>query len=174
MFSRQFDAAIAELRNAIEIDPAFWFTHTFLGEAYVRKGAYPEAIAEMQRALELEKDNAEIRCNLAYAYAVSGNKTEARKILEYVKAPGNGYVAPYNIAIVYAGLGDKEQAIAWLQKAFQQHSYYIGVVLTTDARLDPLRSDPRFAKIIKKVGFPIEEDRSLKRLGTQLTAPKGD
>lgn len=155
VFARKSDAAIAELRNAIELEPAFWFFHSFLGSAYLQKGKMPEAIAEFQRALELEKDNAETWAALAYAYAVSGNKAEARKLLDHLKAMSeHSYVAPFNIAVVYSGLGDKEQAFAWLDRAYKQRSYYMAVAMPTSASLDSLRSDPRFAELLRRVGLP--------------------
>ncbi len=155
VFARRADAAIAELRNGIELDPTFWFFHSFLGSAYLQKGKMPEAIAEFQRALELEKDNAEIWSSLAYAYAVSGNKAEARKLLDHLKAMSeHSYVAPFNIAVVYLGLGDKEQAFVWLDQALKQRSYYLAVALPTSGCLDSIRSDPRFVDLLRRVGLP--------------------
>jgi len=66
----------------------------------------------------------------------------------------HSYVSPYGIAVIYAGLGDKEQAFAWLERAFKERSYFMAVYLTTDARLDVLHADPRFADLRKRVGLP--------------------
>jgi eukaryotic-like serine/threonine-protein kinase len=155
VFNRQWDPAIEQLRSAIELDPTFWFDHCFLGRAYEQKGRLPEAITEFQRALELEKDNAETWSSLGHAYALSGNRAEAQKLLDHLKELSvHSYVAPYNVAVVYAGLGEKDQAFAWLDRAYKDRSYYLAVYLTTDARMDSLRSDPRFGELQRRVGLP--------------------
>ena len=155
MFARQWDPAIEQLRRAIEVDPNFWFSHCFLGRAYEQKRKFPEAIAEFQRAIEVEKDNSEIWSGLGNAYAVSGKTAEAQKVLDHLKElSAHGWVAPYNVAVIYAGLGDKDQAFALLEQAYKDRSYYMATYLATDERLDNLRSDPRFADLRKRVGLP--------------------
>lgn len=155
VFARQWDPAIEQLHRAIEVDPTFWFSHCFLGRAYEQKGKLPEAIAEFQRALELEEDNAEIWSGLGHAYALSGKRAEAQKVLEHLQGVSeHSWVAPYNIAVIYAGLGEKEQAFAFLDQAYKDRSYYLPTYLATDARIDSLRSDPRFVELRKRVGLP--------------------
>ncbi|MGA8311925.1 MAG: protein kinase [Terriglobales bacterium] len=155
VFNRQWDPAIEQLRSAIELDPTFWFDHCFLGRAYEQKGKLPEAIGEFQRALELEKDNAETWSSLGHAYALSRNRAEAQKMLDHLKElSAHTWVAPYNVAVIYAGLGEKDQAFAWLDRAYKDRSYYLAVYLTTDARMDSLRSDPRFGELQRRVGLP--------------------
>jgi serine/threonine protein kinase/tetratricopeptide (TPR) repeat protein len=155
VFARQWDPAIEQLHRAIEVDLTFWFSHCFLGRAYEQKGRLPEAIAEFQRALELEEDNAEIWSGLGHAYALSGKRAEAQKVLGHLKAvSAHNWVAPYNIAVIYAGLGEKEQAFAFLDQAYKDRSYYLPTYLATDARIDSLRSDPRFVELRKRVGLP--------------------
>jgi eukaryotic-like serine/threonine-protein kinase len=155
VFARQWDPAIEQLHRAIEIDPTFWFSHCFLGRAYEQKGRLPEAIAEFQRALELEKDNAEIWSGLGHAYALSGNRAEAQKVLDHLKeVSAHSWVAPYNVAVIYAGLGEKDQAFALLERAYKDRSYYLPTYLLTDARMDSLRSDPRFGELRRRVGLP--------------------
>jgi serine/threonine protein kinase/Tfp pilus assembly protein PilF len=155
VFTRQWDPAIDQLRSAKELDPTFWFAPCFLGRAYEHKGKLSEAIAEFHRALELEKDNPEIWSALGHAYALSGNRAEAQKVLDHLKElSAHSYVAPYDFAVIYAGLGEKDQAITWLNRAYGERSYYMPVYLTTDARLDSLRSDPRFADLLRRVGLP--------------------
>ncbi|MFI5111808.1 MAG: protein kinase [Terriglobales bacterium] len=155
VFTRQFDQAIEQLRSGIELDPTYWFGHYFLGRAYEQKGRLPEAVAEFQRALELEKDNAENWANLAHAYALSGKRAEAQKIIDHLKElSAHSYVAPYNIAAIYAGLGEKDQAFAWLDRAYADRSGFLAFYFTTDTRLDNLRSDPRFAELLRRVGLP--------------------
>jgi len=155
VFARQWDPAIEQLHRAIEIDPNFWFSHCFLGRAYEQKGKLPEAIVEFQRAVELEKDNAETWSGLGHAYALSGNRAEAQKILDHLKeVSAHSWVAPYNSAVIYAGLGDKNQAFALLDQAYKDRSYYLATYLATDARMDSLRSDPRFGELHRRVGLP--------------------
>jgi serine/threonine protein kinase/Tfp pilus assembly protein PilF len=154
VFTHQWDPAIEQLRSAKELSPTFWLNPCFLGRAYEQKGKLPEAIVEFQSALELDK-NTEIWTGLGHAYAVSGNKAEAQKVLDHLKElSAHSYVSPYGIAVIYAGLGDKDQAFAWLERALIERSYFMAVYLTTDARLDVLHADPRFADLRKRVGLP--------------------
>ena len=155
VFSRQSDRAIEQLRSGIELDPTYWYAHDFLGRAFEQKGSLPEAIAEFQRALELEKDNAENWSNLGHAYAVSGKRAEAQKIIDQLKElSAHSYVAPYNLAAIYAGLGDKDQAFAWLDRAYADRSGFLAFYFNTDAHMDSLRSDPRFNELVRRVGLP--------------------
>ncbi len=155
VFTRQYDQAIEQLRSGIELDPTYWFAHYFLGRAYEQKGRLPEAIAEFQRALELEKDNAENWANLGHAYALSGKRAEAQKIIDHLKQlSAHSYVAPYNIAAIYAGLGEKDQAFAWLDRAYADRSGFLAFYFTTDTRMDSLRSDSRFQELVRRIGLP--------------------
>jgi serine/threonine protein kinase/Flp pilus assembly protein TadD len=155
VFTRQWDSAIEQLRSAKALDATFWFDPCFLGRAYEQTGRLPEAITEFQRAVELEKDNGETWSGLGHAYALSGNRTEAQKVLDQLKElSAHSYVAPYNLAVIYAALGEKDRAFALLERAYAERSYYLAVYLTTDARLDSLRSDPRFVELRRRVGLP--------------------
>jgi serine/threonine-protein kinase len=155
VFTRQWDPAVVHLRAAQELDPTYWFDPYFMGQAYEQKGKLPEAIGEFQRARELEKDNPEIWSGLGNAYAVSGKKAEAQKVLDHLKElSAHSYVSPYHIALIYAGLGEKDQAFTWLDRALDERSYFMAEYLPTDARLDHLRPDPRFAELLRRVGFP--------------------
>jgi serine/threonine protein kinase/tetratricopeptide (TPR) repeat protein len=154
VFTRQWDPAIEQLLSAKELDPTFWFNPLFLGRAYEQKGRLPEAIVEFQSALELDK-NTEIWSALGHAYAVSGNRAEAQKVLDHLKGlSAHSYVSPYSSAVIYAGLGEKDQAFAWLERAYQERSYFMAVYLTTDARLDSLHADSRFVELRRRVGLP--------------------
>jgi eukaryotic-like serine/threonine-protein kinase len=155
VFNRQGQAAVEQLRTAKALAPTFWFNPCFLGRAYEQTGQLPEAIAEFRLAQRLDPDNTEIWSGLGHAYAAAGKRAEAQKILEHFREmSAQRYVAPYSVAIVYAGLGDKNAAIAWLEKAFQERSYYIPAYLVTDSRLDTLHADPRFADLRKRAGLP--------------------
>jgi len=155
VFTRQWNPAIEQLRRAKELDPTYWFDSCFLARVYEQEGRLPEAIAEFQHGLELDNDNTEIWSGLGHAYALSGNRAEAQKALDHLQElSSNRYVAPYSVAVIYAGLGEKDQAFAWLDRAYADRSYYLAVYLTTDARLDSLRSDPRFTDLLRRVGLP--------------------
>jgi tetratricopeptide (TPR) repeat protein len=154
--SRRWDEAIAHLRKAIEIDPNYWFHHSYLGRAYEQKGMMPEAIAEFKLAFELDNQQSENWAGLAHAYAVSGRKDEAQKMLADLirKSSDNTYVSPYSVAIIYAGLEDEDKTFEWLERAYLERSYYLPVYLTTDARLDHLHADVRFKDLVRRIGLP--------------------
>jgi eukaryotic-like serine/threonine-protein kinase len=155
VFTRQWDPAIEQLLSDIELEPNFWFDHCFLGRAYEAKGRLPEAIAEFQKALALDQDNTEIWSGLGHAHALSGDKSEAQKVLSHLdELSAHNYVSPYSRAIVYAGLGERDQVFAWLDRAFQERSYFLAVYLPTDSRLDSLHADPRFVDLKRRVGLP--------------------
>jgi eukaryotic-like serine/threonine-protein kinase len=153
VFTHQWDKAIEQLRTSIDLDPNYWFDHYFLGRAYEQKGRFPEAIAAFQHGISLE-GNTEVWSSLGHVYAVAGKREEAQKVLDHLKEQSvHEYVAPYNFAVIYAGLGDKDEAFAWLNRAYQDRSYLL-TYLTVDERLDNLHSDPRFDELRRRVGLP--------------------
>jgi tetratricopeptide (TPR) repeat protein len=140
--------------GAIDLDSSSWFDHFFLGRAYEQKGKLPEAIVAFKQGLALE-GNTELWGALGHAYAVSGNRTEEEKVLGHLKElSAQRYVAPYNFAIVYAGLGDQDAAFDWLTRADNDRSHILAVYFNTDARLDSLRDDPRFEQLRRKINLP--------------------
>ena len=151
-YARQYDKAIEQLRKTIEMDQSFYYAHYELGMAYEMKGSYAEAITEYQKARQLNNDP-RVLALLAHAYASSGRRDEALRILDQLKEiEKQQYVAAYNFVIVYAGLGDHDQAFQWLEKSYQDHASRM-TILQVDPFLDPLRSDPRFADLVQKVGL---------------------
>jgi eukaryotic-like serine/threonine-protein kinase len=154
VFTQQWDKAIEQLRYAIDLDANYWFDYCYLGRAYEAKGRFPEAIETNKRGLALE-GNTELWAGLGHAYAVSGNKAKAQKVLEQLKQlSAKRYVAPYNVAVIYAGLGENDEAFRWLQRAYDERSYVLAEYLNTDSRLDDLRSDPRFGELRRAIGLP--------------------
>jgi hypothetical protein len=106
-------------------------------------------------SIPIFKDNTEIWSGLGHAYALSGNKAEAQKVLSHFnELSTRNYISPYSRAIVYAGLGEKDQVFAWLDRALQERSYFLAVYLPTDSRLDSLHADPRFVALKRRVGLP--------------------
>jgi Flp pilus assembly protein TadD len=122
-----------------------------LGQTFVQKHSYNEAIAELQKAIELSPGSSAFTANLAYAYAVSGRRDEAERILNDLKnrSPQAFSNAP-EIAMVYVGLGEKDQAMAWLEKAYAER--FSPWVLMRPC-FNPMRSDPRFQDLLHRMGL---------------------
>jgi serine/threonine-protein kinase len=149
-----YDRAIEQCRAAVEMDPEFSAAHWRLAEAYIQKAMYEEAISEMERALELSGGSTYMVARLGYAYAVAGKKYEALKVLgDLSEVPRDRYVAPDSVAIIYAGLGERELAFAWLEKAFDERSSWLAF-LKVEPAYDRLRDDPRFTDLLGRVGLP--------------------
>ena len=155
LFARQYDLAGEQTRKVLEMDRNFPQSHFWLGFLYVQQKKYPEAIASFQNAESLFRGASTLtEAQLAYAYAVSGNRSEAlRRLSDLREGAERKYVSPYHIAAIYVGLGDKDQAFVWLEKAYAERSDWM-VTLTTDPRFDELRSDPRFASLVRRLGLP--------------------
>ena len=136
------------------MDPSLGFAHWLLGLAYTYKGSYEPAIRELQKSIPLSGDSPDEPASLAHAYALAGKTAEARKILaELIQQAKGKYVSPGTVADLYGLLGDKERAFALLEKAFAERDNMI-VLLKVDPYFDPLRSDPRFSSLLRRVGFP--------------------
>jgi eukaryotic-like serine/threonine-protein kinase len=153
-FARRYDEAIEQCKKTLDMDANFALTHHRLGLAYEQKGMYRETIAEFQQAVNNSNRSPLAVASLGHAYAVSGNNAEARQVLSEMKALlERRYVSTYGIAIIHVGLGEKEQALQWLAKANEERNIEL-VWMKVDPRLDPLRDDPRFEELLRKVGFP--------------------
>jgi len=150
-YARRYDEAIAQLRKTLEMDPGFYIAHIVLGQALDAKGARDPAIVEYQKARALNDDPSVLGV-LARAYGLSGNKMEAEKILDQLKELSKQrYVAAYSFALVYLGLGDKEQALRWLEQSYQDRAGSDIGYIRVDPLLDPLRGDPRFEALAEKI-----------------------
>jgi TolB-like protein/Flp pilus assembly protein TadD len=153
-WARHYDEALAQGQKSIELDPGHAAAYLFLGQAYDLKGSYDEAIAAYQKAINLSQRTTNIVGLLGHAYAVSGRRGEALKILKELKEiSAHGYVSPYDLAILYTGLGDKDNAINQLNRAYEERAGWI-MALKVEPMFDPLRSDPRFADLQRKMNFP--------------------
>jgi len=152
LVAHRFDEAIKQSRNTMILDPFFAPAHYVLGQALVQKHNYKEAIAELQKAIELSPGSTAFTANLAYAYAVSGMRDEAVKIVNDLKnrSPQAFSNAP-EIAMVYVGLGEKDQAMVWLEKGYAER--FSPWVLMRPC-FDPLRSDPGFQDLLRRIGLP--------------------
>jgi len=150
--ARRYDEAIQQLRKTVEIDQSFFVAHHYLGSAYAMKGAFSEALSEYQKAHQLN-DDPHVVALLGRLYAVSGKRAEALTTLAQLKAIAKQrYVADYSVALVYAGLGEKDQAFALLEKSYREHTVDM-LTLYYDPLIDNLRSDPRFADLQRRVGL---------------------
>jgi TolB-like protein/DNA-binding winged helix-turn-helix (wHTH) protein/Tfp pilus assembly protein PilF len=150
-FARRYDEAIEQFGETLEMDPNFTGAIFHLGRVYVKKGRYKEALAAFSKADAFSKVAA--MALEGYTLAVSGQRDKAQKILSELKQQSKiSYVSPYNIAIIYTGLGEKDQALAWLQKACDERVFPV-VFLGVEPLLDDLRSDPRFHALLDRTGF---------------------
>ncbi len=157
IFDGRPDDALVALGPTLEMDPNFASTHWFFSLAYLQKGMYPEAVAAAKRNMELMHGyNPGSEATLAYAYALAGNQAGARRLLEGMKQTARQrYVPPDWIAVIYAGLGDRDQAFAWLEKGYQEHSGLLPL-LKVHPLFEKLRDDPRFADLVRRMNFPEE------------------
>jgi serine/threonine-protein kinase len=157
--ARQYDKAIELYRKGLEKKPDNSQAHIFLGEAYVAKGMPAEGVAEMQKGMALDATLAKTPERwdrypmMADAYAAAGQRGEALKILdEQKRLAKQRYVSPYNFAIIYTGLGDKDRAFEWLARAIEERTLIIHH-LKSRPLFDPLRSDPRYADLLRRMNL---------------------
>jgi TolB-like protein/DNA-binding winged helix-turn-helix (wHTH) protein/Tfp pilus assembly protein PilF len=152
LLAKSYDESIRQSRKTLEMDASFAFAHNQLGQAYLQKHLNEDAVVELQKAVQLSGGSPTCLTNLARAYVASGKRSEAQKLLgdlEKRSNPGSSH-AP-EIATIYAALGEKDQAMNWLEKGYEER-FNPGVLLRPG--LDPLRSDPRFQDLMRRVGLP--------------------
>jgi TolB-like protein len=153
LFAGRYDQSIEQTRRALELDPNFWWSYQTLGMAYERKKQYPEAIAALEKARQVDVNPSSLGY-LGYVYAAAGKKAEAEKVLEELKELSRiRYVSPFNLACVYAGLNDKDRAFEWLERAYQERSSFM-TLLRSETVVDNLRPDPRFKDLLKRMNLP--------------------
>lgn len=151
--ARQYDQAVDQLQKALEIEPDSWVTHVVLGKVYVQKGMYSEALMELQKARQFSGGNSEASSLIGYTYAVSGNKKQAERVLgELKKLSKQKYVPALNIALIYVGLGETNQALDWLEKAYDERDVRISF-LKVVSYWDSIRKQPRFTSLLQRAGF---------------------
>ena len=150
--ARNYDQAIAQFQRSLELDPDFPAAHQFLPLAYLKKGMLEEALAKIREAPESAALN---RTGVpGYVYAVSGHTSDAKKELEELKRlRKTEYISAVSLAYVCAGLGERDEALSWLEKGFEERAFQMQT-LNVDPRLDNLRDDPRFKELVRKVGLP--------------------
>ena len=152
--SRRFDQAVQQCHKTLEMNPHYAVAYAMLGQAYASKGSPREALPDLDKYLELSRGGAAALALLGYAHARLGERNEALRILEEIRAVSQqSFVTAFFFALVYAGLEDKDQAFIWLEKACEERFNRLAY-LKVEALWDPLRSDPRFTKLLRHVGIP--------------------
>jgi TolB-like protein/Flp pilus assembly protein TadD len=152
--ARQYEQTIAQSRRTLELNAGFPPAHVYLGWAYEQEKLYDEAISEYQKAIALERANTAMAENLARGYAAAGKRTEALTIISNLRELSKKrYVSPVGMAQIYTALGDFDQAFAWLGKAYEEHADEL-TYAKVDPRWDPLRSDPQFQDLLRRMNFP--------------------
>jgi TolB-like protein/DNA-binding winged helix-turn-helix (wHTH) protein/Flp pilus assembly protein TadD len=152
VLAHSYDESIQQSRKTIEMDPNFALAHNQLAQAYLQKHMYDKAVAELQKAVQLSGGSPTSMANLARAYVLSGNRSEAGKLLSDLKKRSNpGHSNASEIAMIYASLGDTDQAMSWLEKGYEER-FNPGVLLRPG--FDPLRSESRFQNLVHRIGLP--------------------
>ena len=150
--AHRYEESVQQSRKTLDMDPNFAVAHYQLGQAFQQMHMQSASIAELQKAVELSRGNTAFESNLAYAYAVSGRKEEAIRIAKDLESEqGRSSVADSNIAMIYVGLGNNDQAMIWLNKAYQAR--FNPSILLRPA-FDPLRSNPGFQNLLSRIGLP--------------------
>jgi tetratricopeptide (TPR) repeat protein len=151
LMARRIDEALREAQRTVELDPNNPFSRQLLALSYSAKGVHTTAILELEKIKPL-LPTSQVLGALGMEYALAGRRDEALKILAELKQMARQqYVSPFDVALVHVGLGDKDQAFAWLEKALADQSEWMGWI-NTDLRLDALRSDLRFTELVKRTG----------------------
>jgi tetratricopeptide (TPR) repeat protein len=154
-YARRYDQAIEIHRQVVELDPSHAERCYWMPLAYVQNGLLEQAIEQEQKAMAALPDETLPPALLGRAYALAGRKREAQALLNKLLGLSEQryYISPYNIAVLYTGLNDKDQAFAWLEKAVQARAGLL-VYLKVDPVFDILRSDPRFLDLVRRIGLP--------------------
>jgi len=151
-YARRYEEAVKQLRRSLQLKPEMPLAHMILGAVYLQEGEFTDAVAELKAALKAEP--APIFSGyLAHAYGVAGERQEAERLLGELKEQSKErYVPPYAIAIAYAGLGKRENALEWLEDAYRRRNQWIGF-LKAAPEIDVLRSDPRLEDLMRRIGL---------------------
>jgi len=145
-------SAMEECRRMIDFDPSFWAAYVNLGTVFVKQGRYAEALIEGQKAVDLAKRSNASLAFVGHIYGRMGRRAEAEGIIKELQARYDKQQADgRDLAVVYAGLDEKDQAFVWLEKAFKDHSCYLAI-LRLEPSLDSLKSDPRWNELLRRVG----------------------
>jgi len=150
LYTRDYDRSIETLRGTLELDPSFPLGQSFLAQAYTAKGMHKEAVEVAERLARTDPESARSMVALAEAYAGARRREDALRILEEIRGSA---INPLDVASVYAALGEADAAFEWLEKAYERRSLEL-TQIHVDPGFDPLRSDPRFQELLRRLGFP--------------------
>jgi TolB-like protein/tetratricopeptide (TPR) repeat protein len=152
--ARRYDEAMEQLRQTLEMEPDFAAAHYFLASTYEQKGLYEETVTHLERALTVSPGSPDKVGALGHAHGVFNRRGRARETLKQLhELSQRRFVSAYDFAIVFVGLGEVEQAFEWLEKACEERSFSMLMSLKSEPRLDPLRSDPRYQRLLRRVGL---------------------
>jgi tetratricopeptide (TPR) repeat protein len=153
-YARDYDRAIDVLLKTLEMDPGFSFTHTYLGEAYLQKSMYEEALAELEAERVVSKEwMAEVETRLGTGYARAGKAEKAREVLDdLLERSKRMYISPFMLALLYFVLDERDRAFESLEEAFHRRDTDLSY-LRIEPILDPIRSDPRYKAMLRRIGL---------------------
>jgi Flp pilus assembly protein TadD len=153
-FARRYDEAIVEFHRALAVDPNFVSAHNWISDTLLEQGNYPEAIAELEKTKPFREERIYTR-QAAYLHARMGRRAQAQaELAKSLKLSRGKPVSSGAVALTYAALGDKDKAFLWLETACAENSSFM-TSLRFWSVFDPLRSDPRFARLLDRVGLPL-------------------
>jgi Tfp pilus assembly protein PilF len=153
--SRDYKSLVEASQKALKTSPGPWANHYYLAVGYEGTGFPSRAIPEYQQAVELSERDSDAIAGLAHASATAGKRAEAQKILaELLQQSKVSYTSPYMIATIYSGLGQRDKAFEFLERAYQEKSPDLAYFLRADLRIDPLRADTRFPDLLRRMNFP--------------------
>jgi tetratricopeptide (TPR) repeat protein len=152
--ARQYDQAIEQAAKTLELDPKYLSAYYVRGVSYAKKTMYEEAMAEFEKEVSISPDDLEALTGLGYGYAVTGRRTEAEKVLARLnELSKREFVSPVWMAKIYSGLGEKDKAFESLERAYEDRSIVSVAYIKTNPMLDPLRSDPRFEELLRRLNL---------------------
>jgi TolB-like protein/DNA-binding winged helix-turn-helix (wHTH) protein/Flp pilus assembly protein TadD len=159
LFAGKYDQAIEQLQKTLKIDPNYVEAHSWLGQTFEQKKMYRDALAEFQKALALSGGDTDYQALLGHAYAMSGQRDQARVMIAGLQARASPVSpADIEIAIIYTGLGNHDKAFDWLGKAFERRNAFLIYFFRVNPLFDSLHSDPRFADLVRRMGLPPREE----------------
>ena len=151
-FARRYDTAVEQYRNAVELDPGFVPARLALGQAYVQKQMFPEAIRELEKAVDFSGGSPVYLASLAHAYGMTGRRRDTVRVIDQLKnLAGRRYVASFDMALAWLGLGDHERTLASLETSVEDRSPRL-LFLSVEPRFDALRFNARFQALVRRVG----------------------
>jgi len=149
----RYEQAVEQLQKAFEMDPHYYPARFCLGLIYLRQGRLAEAVAEFEQARQAETDSSFALGFIGYAHALAGRRDEALRALRALFAESaRGYVSPYGVALINVGLGERERALEWLEKLYEDRDEWT-LWLRVAPELEGLRADARFVSLLERIGL---------------------